>query len=152
MSNSLNIEISRFTAADVDEVFAAEQVCFTSPWSRTNFTDTLDNEAYEGYVARENGELVGYVFLTLFGPDSDIATVAVMPEHRRRGIGRMLLGYALDRCRESGAEECTLYVRSKNDAAKALYESFGFELFGVRYRYYSSPEDNALMMGKDLTE
>ena len=47
-----------------------------------------------------------------------------------------------------GAAVCFLEVRSKNSAAIALYESFGFQKISLRKHYYK--DDDAVVMKKEL--
>jgi len=49
----------------------------------------------------------------------------VIPEHRRRGIGRRLLNAAIDAARKSGANHFELTTGETDTEARALYESTG---------------------------
>ena len=81
------------------------------------------------------------------GDDGEIANVAVRPQHRRKGIARMLLEKALaDESSCLGLHDFTLEVRAGNDAAIRLYESEGFRTEGVRPRFYRDPEEDAKIM------
>ena len=53
-------------------------------------------------------------------------------------------------CKEKGAERMLLEVREKNSAARALYESFGFEQISVRKNYYSHPTEDAIIYRREL--
>ena len=58
--------------------------------------------------------------------------VYVVPSFRQRGVGRLLLERALDHAATMpGLLQVTLGVNTENTAAIALYESLGFETFGV---------------------
>lgn len=57
--------------------------------------------------------------------------LVVLKAFRGRGIGRRLLGTALAWARDTGIEKVTLTVFSSNEAARKLYETFGFEVEGV---------------------
>ena len=58
--------------------------------------------------------------------------VYVAPSFRQRGVGRLLLERALDHAATMpGLLQVTLGVNTENTAAIALYESLGFETFGV---------------------
>jgi ribosomal protein S18 acetylase RimI-like enzyme len=59
-------------------------------------------------------------------PLLNVHDLAVLPEHRGRGIGRALLQAAEDRARQKGCCKLTLEVRDDNTRARALYRSFGF--------------------------
>lgn len=59
----------------------------------------------------------------------------VAPEARGRGIGRALLAGVIAQARAwPGVEQLQLGVMTENEAARALYRSVGFEVFGVERR------------------
>jgi ribosomal protein S18 acetylase RimI-like enzyme len=64
-------------------------------------------------------------------PLLNIHDLAVVPQHRGRGIGRGLLAAAEDRAISHGCCKLTLEVQDDNSRARALYESFGFSDFVV---------------------
>jgi RimJ/RimL family protein N-acetyltransferase len=63
----------------------------------------------------------------------------VAHDHRRRGVGRALLSCAVEWARENNVRKLELHVFPYNDAAIALYESFGFEREGYRKQHYRRP-------------
>jgi ribosomal-protein-alanine N-acetyltransferase len=70
----------------------------------------------------------------------------VHPRYRRRRIGERLLLALLDMARDRHAREATLEVRLSNLAARRLYEKYGFRPVGIRPRYYSDNQEDALIM------
>lgn len=62
------------------------------------------------------------------------------PESRDRGAGRRLLDAAVGFAREHGAETIELGVTDGNDAARALYERYGFVDTGRAEPLESHPE------------
>ena len=77
-----------------------------------------------------------------------VTTIAVRPEHRRRGHARALVSAAL--AAYPVARCVHLEVRPTNAAAITLYESLGFRATGRRPRYYG--DEDALLMTLDLAE
>ena len=75
-----------------------------------------------------------------------LLNLAVHPQHRRRGIAWNLLVEALNQARAQGARVAWLEVRPSNTAARALYESFGFEEVGRRRRYYDDTQEDAILL------
>jgi ribosomal-protein-alanine N-acetyltransferase len=75
-----------------------------------------------------------------------ILNLAVHPSKRRRGIARRLLSEGLAQARALGAELAWLEVRPSNNAARALYESFGFKEAGRRPGYYDDTQEDALLL------
>ena len=65
----------------------------------------------------------------------------VVPGHRRRGIGRVLVLDAVEIARHGGAAELALFVAKDNAAARALYDRIGFTVqrdAGIQLRYVYS--------------
>jgi ribosomal protein S18 acetylase RimI-like enzyme len=88
-------------------------------------------------------------------PSRHVADVGliVAATHRRRGIGRALLGAAEAWARSAGVTKIELHVFPHNDAAIALYEQAGFEREGYRRAQYRRPDGrlvDAILMAKLL--
>jgi ribosomal-protein-alanine N-acetyltransferase len=60
-----------------------------------------------------------------------------------------LLEFVLTKGVELGARRATLEVRRSNEAARLLYERFGFSVAGVRVAYYSKPVEDALVLWRE---
>jgi len=75
----------------------------------------------------------------------------VAASHRRMGIGKALLERALEWAGTSGVTKLELHVFPHNEAAIALYESFGFVREGYRRRHYRRGVDHidAVLMAYD---
>jgi RimJ/RimL family protein N-acetyltransferase len=72
--------------------------------------------------------------------------------HRRRGVGSALLREAIDWARQSDVRKLELHVFPHNEAALALYESFGFRREGLRRGHYRRGEEyvDAVLMALDV--
>ncbi|MFQ5944998.1 MAG: ribosomal protein S18-alanine N-acetyltransferase, partial [Anaerolineae bacterium] len=90
--------------------------------------------------------VLGYAGFWQMGGETHISTIAVHPDHRRRGLGELLLLHMLDRAVEGGSKFVTLEVRESNRAAQELYEKYGFRGVGRRERYYTDNAEDALLM------
>jgi ribosomal protein S18 acetylase RimI-like enzyme len=77
---------------------------------------------------RPAGVAVCFVGFSTFAarPLINVHDLAVLPEFRRRGVGRGLLEQVERRARELACVKITLEVRAQNDVARALYRSAGF--------------------------
>ena len=75
------------------------------------------------------GVAVCFVGLSTFRarPLLNIHDLAVLPQHRGRGVGRALLRAAEERARQKGCCRLTLEVRDDNTSARALYRRCGFD-------------------------
>jgi len=138
------------TLADLDEVMAIEQASFAYPWSSRFFHQEFEVECARSILAEMNGKIVGYVLFWLLPESVDIHNLAVRGEHRRRGVGRILLHKVIVEALRQSSARVTLEVRKSNLAAQKLYESAGFVATGVRKGYYSDDGEDALTMALDL--
>jgi RimJ/RimL family protein N-acetyltransferase len=108
------------------------------------------------YVAESEDGIVGRLSL---GRDPHPASrhvadlgLMVASTHRRRGIGRALLDQAVAWSRGVGVRKLELHVFPHNEAAIALYESFGFRREGYRKAHYrrGSGYVDAILMAYDV--
>jgi ribosomal protein S18 acetylase RimI-like enzyme len=64
--------------------------------------------------------------MSLRGPAGLLHDVIVDPEHRRRGVGRLLLNATLAYLRSRGAPRVVLSTAVQNERAQRLFASLGF--------------------------
>lgn len=146
-----SLVIEPLTIADVDEVLALEEAAFTNPWTRAMYLAELENKDVSYcFLARDaRRHAVGFCSFWRVLDELHINNLAVLPELRRTGIGSTLLAFVLHKGVELGANRATLEVRRSNEAARALYERFGFSVAGVRANYYSKPVEDALVLWRE---
>jgi ribosomal-protein-alanine N-acetyltransferase len=150
MVSTAPVLIEDMTLDDIDGVQEVERSSFPVPWPANAFRHELTQNRNARYiVAREGGTIVGYAGLWLMVDEAHITTFAVLPEHRRRRIGERMLQRLFDIAEEMGGEWLTLEVRVSNIGAQRLYEKYGFRRAGVRRRYYSDNNEDALIMWTD---
>ncbi|MGV0794007.1 ribosomal protein S18-alanine N-acetyltransferase [Mycolicibacterium sp. XJ1819] len=120
------------------------------PWPERAFLTELAAKHIHYVAAREADKLVGYAGIARLGRrrpfDYEIHTVGVDPAYQGRGIGRGLVARLLD-----FASDGTVFleVRTDNEAAIKLYESFGFVNVGLRKRYYRVSGADAYTMKRN---
>lgn len=140
-----NMKIVEANLGHVCDIANLERLCFSAPWNEKAITETMQGESIF-LVAEENGKTCGYIGSYYCHPEGYITNVAVMPEMRRRGIGRELIKELIVRGRELSLSFWTLEVRESNKGAIALYSSLGFQKVGRRPRFYRDPEEAAELM------
>lgn len=138
----------------IDDVLSIEEASFTNPWTREMYLADLENEDVSYcYLARdERDQVVGFCSVWRVAEELHINNLAVKPEFRRRGVATALLKHALREGAHFGARRATLEVRRSNDAARLLYERFGFTVGGIRRGYYSKPIEDALVLWRESLE
>ena len=142
----MNLEIKKMTSSHIEEIAQLEKECFSSPWSEDGLKSELDNNFARFFVALCDGKIVGYIGSHNVLGEVYITNVAVFPEFRRNGVGKMLVEYILDRMKTEKAEFVTLEVRKSNLNAASLYEKCGFQKVGERKNFYEKPTEDAILM------
>lgn len=147
------VSVGPLYRADAERCAELERLLFPGddPWSAQAFRDAVGSgQLY--LAARVDGRLVGYAGLAVVaGPpraEAEVHTIGVDPDWQGHGIGRALLTRLLDAADQLGAT-VFLEVRTDNDAARALYESCGFTVVGLRRRYYRPSGADAHTMRRD---
>ena len=112
----------------------------------------LENPLTRAWVAtaRAGTPPLGYALGWWVIDELQLLALAILPEARRRGVGRRLLEHVLESTRASGGQRVILEVARGNTPARQLYEGAGFRVFNVRARYYPATGDDALEMERSL--
>lgn len=139
------LRIAQIESAHLEQVAQIEQLCFSQPWSQKSLELLLGENAV-GLVAIEDGCVQGYVGMTFVLDEGQITNLAVHPNARRRGIGRMLMDALRTLSVEKGIAYLSLEVRESNIAARTLYAGCGWKECGLRKNFYSHPQENAVIM------
>ena len=141
------LRIRPMTGSDLPSVQQIERASFATPWPAHAYRQELEANRLAHYlVATLASEIVAYGGIWLMVDEAHITTFAVHPAWRRQRIGERLLLAFLDVAIERGAHEATLEVRLSNLPARKLYEKYGFRPVGLRPRYYSDDQEDALIM------
>ncbi|MDI1495121.1 MAG: GNAT family N-acetyltransferase [Cenarchaeum symbiont of Oopsacas minuta] len=121
------------------------------------FYESLLSEFQETFmVAESSGRDVGYVMCKCehgfsnfkklgFVKKCHLVSVAVLEEHRRKGMGRSLVNGAISGARTYRCEELYLEVRCSNNEAVDLYQKMNFKVRNKLGSYYRDGEDAYLM-------
>lgn len=134
------------TLEDLPAVMEVDGRCMSAPWSAGVWRGELASPLGLHLVAEIEGRVVAQIGTKRVLDELHVTTLAVLPEHRRHGLGRALLQAALERT--EGARRVVLEVRSRNEGAILFYRSLGFAAVGTRPRYYG--DDDALVMSLDV--
>jgi len=133
---------------DIPAVMELERLAFSPGWSPTTFERELTHNGMARYIVleSESGKIQGFAGLWLMVDEAHVVTVAVLPELRRRGYGRLLVHALVELAHDCGMTSATLEVRESNVAARKLYAGYGFHEVGLRKRYYADNGEDAVIM------
>jgi ribosomal protein S18 acetylase RimI-like enzyme len=86
-------------------------------------------------VVEAGGGLIGTVIAAWNGWRGSVYRLAVVPEHRRRGVARALVGAAERRLTERGARRIDAIVAPSRPDAMAFWAALGFQRQADRTRF-----------------
>ncbi len=121
------------------------------------FYESLLAELPEAFLVAEiEKKLVGYIMCKIeygfsnfkklgFVKKGHVVSIAVLPEHRQKGIGSALVEEAIVGVKLKKSDELYLEVRCSNNEAIRLYEKLGFVIKQRLKAYYRDGEDAYLM-------
>nr|WP_273126231.1 ribosomal protein S18-alanine N-acetyltransferase [Bacillus weihaiensis] len=139
--------IRKMEKSDLDQVNEIEQLSFTVPWSKESLLYEIEQNLFAKYMVVElEGKVVGYCGVWVIMEDAQITNIAVHPDFRGMKIGEALLTFAIQLSKEMNAKRLSLEVRVTNYIAQSLYKKLGFTVGGIRKRYYTDNQEDALVM------
>lgn len=142
-----NIVIRPMMAEDIEAVLVIEQNSFSSPWSREAFqAEVCDNDLAHYLVMENNKKIIGYGGMWIIIDEAHVTNIAILPDCRGNGFGKLLLKELIQIAKVKGANKMTLEVRVSNVAAIKLYNSFDFKECGRRLGYYTDNNEDAIIM------
>lgn len=128
--------LSLYSQPDMDD---GEELSF--PEAEAIFERMHRYPDYRVFVAVCDGKIVGTFALAILdnlahrGARSGLMEdVVVKAEWQGRGIGKQMVRFALDRCRERGCYKLALSSNLKREKAHRFYESLGFQKHGYSFQ------------------
>jgi len=124
--------ICRSFATVADEFALTPENCPSNPafTTATALTDRLSKPGCYCFGLYLQNILTGFVALMPAGSGEEsaceITRLAVAPEYRHNGYGRMLMDVAVQKARESGAEKVNIGIIDGNEVLKDWYQLYGF--------------------------
>jgi len=133
--------IRPFSPVDLKNILQIEKESFPkSPYDWSTFLElySLYPETFLVSVNKPKGQetdqILGYI---ISSPEGHIISIAVHPQHRRRGIGKELLRKAMIASTTNGV---WAEVRKSNQGAQAFYLQMGFKITGEVPNYYGNED------------
>lgn len=127
-------------AVDDAAVLAAlHATSFSDAWSAAAIRELFAGPGVFAFFLSD-----GFILARAVGDEAEILTLAVAPQTRRRGLGRLLVRMAARHAGTLGAESLFLEVAVDNIAAQTLYRGAGFAPVGRRKAYYGGQDADVL--------
>lgn len=150
--------VRRAEVSDCDVLADIHSASFKRGWSGAEFESLLVQDGTYALIAFHRNPFgmrsaAGFSLFRLVEDEAEILSIAVAPQHRRRGIGRLLLEESLRQLYRDGARTVHLEVEDSNLAAIALYRRLEFHESARREGYYAEGRQRpagALVMVRQL--
>ncbi len=105
------------------------------------FKKQMQYPDYKIFIACIDQEIVGTFALLIMenighlgSPSAIIEDVAVSPEYQRKGIGKLMMAFAMDYARTKKCYKLVLSSNLRRAEAHQFYENLGFEKHGYSFK------------------
>jgi ribosomal-protein-alanine N-acetyltransferase len=162
------VTLRNFTLSDLSYVMEIERICFGEEAFSSHYFNYLHHRYPDTFIVGEfDNKIVGYVIgreeitdddlllpsesITIINQDhanktGDIISLAIKPEHRRKGIAYLLIHYILEKLQKFRVKLVILMVKATNTPAINLYKKAGFRIKKLIENYYKPKSDGYLMV------
>ena len=89
------------------------------------------NKSIIRWLAEENSEMVGYIFLWDIDTTLPWLGIAVHDQYKGKGLGKQLIKHAHDWAESNGKGGVILITAKDNERGQRLYEGMGYQYYGV---------------------
>jgi GNAT superfamily N-acetyltransferase len=142
----VSLEIRPATAADLQSILALyaqiedDGRILSIEEARSIFERMHTYPDYKVHVATYDGSIVGTFALLIMdnlahmgAPSGIVEDVVVEKKWLRKGIGRQMMRFAMDHCKEKGCYKLALSSNLKREAAHRFYDDLGFRRHGFSF-------------------
>ena len=118
---------------------------FDDFWTESILKDEILSDSSYYIVARFQNDIIGFAGLKFLLDEAHITNIATRKKKKKNGVGSKLLEGLINRAKEEASVLITLEVNTENLPAINLYKKYGFEILGVRKKYYDNKFDAYIM-------
>ena len=141
-----SLQVRPVKPEDLSVISEIEEASFKDPFPPYFIAQLADANPNTFLVALDKGTIVGYAVVDDWTDQHHLVSIAVLANHRRRGVGHALLNALIGRLSQG---KLGLELRKSNKNALSLYMKNGFSQTGVAHSYYTDGED-AIQMEKTI--
>ena len=130
-----------------------DQKSLNGLWTKSQWEKELTdpNRICLGVIELKTNKLLGLCSAWLVIDEIHITSIAILPIHQRKGLGRLLMSELIKRSNSLRTNHIHLEVKDTNEPAKAFYKSMGFKIQGNRSDFYKDGSD-AIIFTKQLSK
>jgi ribosomal-protein-alanine N-acetyltransferase len=135
------------TSQDISRLSDLHARAFAQGWDRAAMESLLEGKGVFALLFEEH-DLDAFLMARVVADETEILSLAVRPDARRRGLASGLLAQAAEQAGAMGAIRMFLEVAATNLPARNLYEKHGFREVGVRKAYYEDGGDALVLAAR----
>lgn len=140
----LKIEI--MSNEDLETIKDILQTEFDEFWNYEILKQELSSNNSKYIVAKTlDNIIVGFAGIKIILDTAEIMNIVTKKSFRNMGIGKQMLEYLINMCKNSNIKTLNLEVNSTNTIAITLYKKYNFKEVGLRKKYYNNTYDAILM-------
>jgi ribosomal-protein-alanine N-acetyltransferase len=127
-----------------------EYQCFKDPYPMDLLAHLQESNPLSFLVAEVGGRIVGYIIGTVRWMNvGHVLAIGVDPQHRRKGVGTLLMERLMEYFRKRGVGKVRLEARESNWGARRFYSTLGFVEVG-KVPYYYSDGETAVLFEREI--
>jgi len=146
----MKTKIREMKMEDIPTIMILEKELFSTAWEEEMFIEEIEKQY--AYVLEIKNEIIGYICGWKILDEFNITNIAIAAAFQGKGVGKALVQFLMSKLLDENCFKYFLEVRESNHAAKKLFEKMGFNVVGVRKKYYHSPQEDALVLGLNVME
>ena len=137
------IKIADFEKEYLSQVQEILKENFEYPWSEEQILSSNVFSVKKVFIYENNP--VAFFAGELIFSEGSISMIAVKKEFQEKGIGKYIMNWFINLCKQKGINNIWLEVSQNNKKAIRFYENFGFTIQDVRKNYYKDGSDAFIM-------
>lgn len=131
------MNIRRASISDNENVCSCNKACLPICYSSIEYIFMLMS-GYIILIAEKDKKLLGYIISNFENDSLHIYSFAIYPEHRRMGIGSMLINKNIETAKKNNCKKISLNVHTENITGLKFYKKLGFKKNKTLINYYNN--------------
>ena len=140
-----NIKVISLGEEHIDACTRLDLLSLNGLWSKKQWGIELTNSKRVCIGIISLSTLLAMASGWIVSNELQITIVAVHPDHRNKGLGKLVLSSLISKAQASGIKTATLEVKESNEPAKQMYKSLGFRIAGKRADFYKDGSDALIL-------
>lgn len=141
MNSRTKIRVETGSIRHLQELYEIESRCFDEEaFTEDQIATLLTGYSSVSLIALSSDAIIGFIIGSMYFERNSLMghvfTIDVLPDHRRKRVGTLLLQELEKLFKAKGAHACTLEVREDNIAAIGLYRKLGYKTISKLRNYY----------------